>query len=229
LKEFIPRHPGGSLWFARSNGRDISAALFAYHENPSKQLKIIEQYEVKNTSVHDATDPLLNVPRFIIPETFNAHTDTLRFDWNKKDSFLDKVKAKINTEEQVKRRKQCTDLFDLIALVLLFIHMLMTFVGIYYEVLPIWAFTIFFVMTRTSMAAVGHYHCHRKKDGIVDWGDSLFDMQYVGACIILTDGHVMLHHLYTNSPADVKRTVFTAMLDLPRLWRVPIYTLQRFG
>jgi hypothetical protein len=79
------------------------------------------------------------------------------------------------------------------------------------------------------MAAVGHYHCHRGKDGVTDWGDSLFDMNYVGACIILPDGHVMLHHLYTNSPADVKRTVFNGMLGLPRLWRVPTFTLQKFG
>jgi hypothetical protein len=86
-----------------------------------------------------------------------------------------------------------------------------------------------FALTRTSLAAVGHYHCHRRKDGISDWGDALFDMQYVGANLILYDGHVLMHHLYTNSHADVKRTVFTALLDLPRLLRVPVYTLLRFG
>jgi hypothetical protein len=47
--------------------------------------------------------------------------------------------------------------------------------------------------------------------------------------LILYDGHVMLHHLYTNSHADVKRTVFTGALNLPRLWRFPIYTVHRFG
>ena len=50
----------------------------------------------------------------------------------------------------------------------------------------------------------------------------------MGACIILADGHVMLHHMYTNSPADVKRTVFTGMLDLPRFLRIPVYTVQKF-
>jgi hypothetical protein len=102
--------------------------------------------------------------------------------------------------------------------------MFLSFYGIYYEIFSIPTFAVLFTMTRTSLAAVGHYHCHRRKDGVKDWGDALFDMQYVGANIILADGHVMLHHLYTNSHADVKRTVFTGTLDLPRLWRVPIYT-----
>lgn len=88
---------------------------------------------------------------------------------------------------------------------------------------------LFFVFTRTGMASIGHYHCHRTKDGISDWGECLFDMQYVGASLIVFDGHVLLHHLYTNTPADVKRTVFTAMLDLPRLARIPLYSLHRFG
>ena len=78
------------------------------------------------------------------------------------------------------------------------------------------------------MAAVGHYHCHRVHDGITDWGDALFDIQYVGASLILADGHVMIHHMFTNSHADVKRTVFTGMLDLPRMLRIPVYTIQKY-
>jgi hypothetical protein len=39
----------------------------------------------------------------------------------------------------------------------------------------------------------------------------------------------MLHHLYTETPADVKRTVFNFMLTLPRLWRIPLFTAQKFG
>jgi hypothetical protein len=101
----------------------------------------------------------------------------------------------------------------------------MSFVGIYYQLLSALQFAILFCITRTSLAAVGHYHCHRAKNGITDWGDALFDMQYVGANLILYDGHVMLHHIYTNSHADVKRTVFTGVLNLPRLFRVPIYTI----
>merc|ERR1712136_508902 len=82
--------------------------------------------------------------------------------------------------------------------------------------------------TRTALAGVGHYHCHRAKDGIRDWAEVLFDIQYVGASVVLSDGHVMLHHIYTETPADVKRTVFNYMLTLPRIVRVPIFTLQKF-
>lgn len=35
LTDWIPIHPGGAIWFARSNGRDISAAVHAYHKNPA--------------------------------------------------------------------------------------------------------------------------------------------------------------------------------------------------
>lgn len=120
--------------------------------------------------------------------------------------------------------KRADFLFDLCAALIFIFHVWLSFYGIYYEIVPLPVFAVLFTITRTSLAAVGHYHCHRRKDGIVDWGDALFDMQYVGANIILADGHVMLHHLYTNSPADVKRTVFTGLLDLPRLWRIPINT-----
>lgn len=120
--------------------------------------------------------------------------------------------------------KRADFLFDLSAALIFIFHVWLSFYGIYYEIVPLPVFAVLFTITRTSLAAVGHYHCHRAKNGIVDWGDALFDMQYVGANIILADGHVMLHHLYTNSPADVKRTVFTGLLDLPRLWRIPINT-----
>jgi len=147
----------------------------------------------------------------------------------KKDTFFDKVKEKLETAN-INRKIELVDyIFDIVAASILFLHILMMFVGVYYNLFPTWFFVLFFLITRTSLAAVGHYHCHRKKNGIADWGDALFDMQYVGANLVLYDGHVMLHHLYTNSPADPKRTVFTGMLELPRIWRVPVYTIHRFG
>jgi hypothetical protein len=224
LDEWIPKHPGGTAWFVRANGRDISAAVHAYHASPSSILKILEKFEV-DVPYNDAIDPLLNVPRFILPEVFDARTDGIEFNWEKPDSFLDLTLKKINTKEMRKKIKFADRMFDLTAISLFVFHTFMAFYGVYHELLSIAAFAVLFTVTRTSLAAVGHYHCHRRKDGVKDWGDALFDMQYVGANIILADGHVMLHHLYTNSAADVKRTVFTGLLDLPRLWRVPINTI----
>ena len=91
LTEWIPKHPGGSLWFARCQGRDISAVVHAYHSNPHRLKGILLKYQ-SNVPVADALDPSLNVPRFILPEKFDARTDGLTFDWNNPDSFLNKVK-----------------------------------------------------------------------------------------------------------------------------------------
>ena len=73
---FIPKHPGGTRWFSHSHGRDITAAVHHYHENPVKLRPILKKYEVKGVSVKDAIDPGLNVPRFILPEVFDARIDT---------------------------------------------------------------------------------------------------------------------------------------------------------
>lgn len=43
------------------------------------------------------------------------------------------------------------------------------------------------------------------------------------------DGHAVVHHAYTNSDADAKRTVFTGLLWLPRIWRIPAETARRFA
>jgi hypothetical protein len=229
LREWAKKHPGGSIWFSRSHGRDISAAVHAYHKDPDKLKRILKKYEV-DTPAEQACDPSLNVPAFILPRGFDARRDGLSFAWDRMPrDFLGSVKEKLVGDAMHKKLARADFLFDCVGAALLAFHVLMMFVGVYYAILPVWAFVLLFVVTRTSLAAVGHYHCHRKKDGVADWGDGLFDMQYVGASLILFDGHVMLHHLYTNSPADVKRTVFTGMLELPRLWRVPVYTLHRFG
>ena len=103
-------------------------------------------------------------------------------------------------------------LFDFIGILLFITHMFLSFYGVVYEILPPWLLVPIFLCTRTGMAAVGHYHSHRKKDGITDWGDAIFDIQYVGTSIIAFDGHGMIHHSQTNSLADVKRTVFTGVV-----------------
>jgi hypothetical protein len=120
-------------------------------------------------------------------------------------------------------------MYDIFGFAIFALHIIMSFVGVKYEVLPAWLMVIFFVMTRTSMASMGHYHAHRKKDGITDWGDALFDMQYVGASTVSFDGHVLGHHTQTNGSTDPKRTIFTGLLELPRIWRVPAETMRRWA
>ena len=58
----------------------------------------------------------------------------------------------------------------------------------------------------TARAPHGHYmHVHYMH--VHCSCTACFGPQYMGACLVTYDGHVMLHHLYTGSDADVKRTV----------------------
>ena len=104
LKEWIPIHPGGSLWFSRSYGRDISTLIYAYHANPEKCFKILARYE-SDVPIEKALDPFLNVPRFLLPADFNLKRDTLQFDFGIKDSILDKTRKILATKEMRERIK----------------------------------------------------------------------------------------------------------------------------
>ena len=228
LTDWINKHPGGSHWFQNSGSRDISVAVYGYHKDPVKLERILKRYEV-DIEAREIENPFLNVPEFLIPENFDIDKDILRYNWDDPKGFLKVLQSPMRTPKMQAKLKRADFLFDLVAALILIAHVLMMFVGVPNAILPLWGFVLFFTLSRTALAAVGHYHCHRKKNGISDWGDSLFDMQYVGFSIILFNGHVMGHHMYTNSSIDVKRTVFTGMLELPRLFRVPVMTLQKFG
>ena len=101
------------------------------------------------------------------------------------------------------------------------------------KLLPAWGFVFIMVVTRTSLAGAGHYHLHRKwKDQrryTMPIGKALFDINYVGTSLIGSDGHVLLHHPYLGSGADVKKTFFDSMLRLHPILRIPGYTLHKLG
>lgn len=233
LTEWIPQHPGGARWFSRSNGRDISAAFHAYHKDPARLRKNLDRYEMQgeDAKVKEHTDSSLNVPPFVLPPDFDARTDVPVFEWQSKEgegNMLADLQAQMRKPEWVERIRSADLMFDIVSVSLIIAHLCLSFPAMHYG-LPAWLLVPLLVLSRTGLAAVGHYHCHRAKDGLRDWADAIFDMQYVGACLITFDGHVMLHHLYTGTDADVKRTVFTGMLELPRLWRVPIFSIVKFG
>jgi len=102
--------------------------------------------------------------------------------------------------------------------------------------IPAWAFVGTMVVTRTALAGAGHYHVHRKwkqtkqrQRFALPLGKSLFDINYVGTSLIGIDGHVLLHHPYLSSGADVKRTFFDAMLRLHPALRIPGHTFHKLG
>lgn len=47
--------------------------------------------------------------------------------------------------------------------------------------------------------------------------------------LVTADGHTLLHHPYTQSEVDIKKNVFTMMMRLPWLYRVPVHTIHKFG
>jgi len=229
FKEWKNIHPGGDIFFVPSFQRDISAAVHAYHKDPDRLTGILAKYEVKleGKQPRDILEPGMNVPPFILPPGFDALRDVPIYDWDK--PFMKSLRKKIGTPEMQRKIRKVDTIFDVVAVCLFAFHVVICFPVLYYDLLPWWLLVGIQIVTRTSLAGVGHYHCHRAKDGITDWADCFFDIQYVGASVILADGHVMVHHMYTETPADVKRTVFNFMLQLPRLLRVPLYTLQKFG
>lgn len=95
LKEFIPIHPGGSLWLNHSYGRDVTTLIHSYHRDPSLCKKILAKYEV-DIKPREAINRTFNVPDFIIPPDFDAARDVMTFDWSKKDSIFEKTKREIN-------------------------------------------------------------------------------------------------------------------------------------
>jgi cytochrome b involved in lipid metabolism len=228
FSEWKFKHPGGAQFFEVSYGRDISPVVYAYHKNPAVLKPLLAKYKVDTNEVKavDVIDKYMNVPKFILPPGFEAARDVPTYDWTR--GFLPSLQKKILEPEMQKKIKRANYQFDVTAAVILAFHITVCFPVVYYNVLPVWLLVVVQVLTRTSLAGVGHYHCHRAKDGIRDWAEVLFDIQYVGASVVLSDGHVMLHHIYTETPADVKRTVFNYMLTLPRIVRVPIFTLQKF-
>jgi cytochrome b involved in lipid metabolism len=71
LKDWIPIHPGGSMWFSHAYGRDITTLVYCYHKNPELCKRMIEKY-VTTIPVEEAILKKFNVPDFILPPTFDA-------------------------------------------------------------------------------------------------------------------------------------------------------------
>jgi hypothetical protein len=224
LREWFAKHPGGATWFSRANGRDISVAVHAFHRDPARLQQILARYEVK-VPESEAYNPWQNLAG--IPHDADLRRFIPRFRWSG-DDFLARLRQLVGTPEMRREIAAADRAFDVVGALLLAAHVAMMFAGVYYDVLPMWGFVLFFVVTRTALSGVGHYHCHRKKDGIADWGDVLFDFQYLGNGTFMYDGHVMLHHMYTLTPLDVKPSGIPVNF-VPRLWRLLAFPLHRFG
>jgi len=253
--EWMGRHPGGSTWFAQTEGRDISALLHTYHREPGRLQKILAKYQIEELADKEVQPkltvpprrvgrrprvaeqdilPRLGVPPFLLPPDFDARRDLPKLDYSDDASLLAKIRGRVNERFSKKKLRRYDRAFDAVTWVIAIAHVAALGLLIT-SVLPVWAFVVTMVVTRTSLAGAGHYHLHRKwgqprRHSIsLPIGKALFDINYVGTSLIGTDGHVLLHHPYLGSGADVKKTFFDSMLRLHPALRVPGYTLHKLG
>ena len=230
--EWMAIHPGGTTWFGPSQGRDISALVHTYHRDPAKLQRFLARYEIQGFTEQDIL-PKLGVPPFLLEPDFDATRDLPHLDYRDQGSLLAEIRAKVNARFTKKALKRHDRRFDLVTWVLAAVH-LATLVLLLVDVLPAWAFVVLTVLTRTALAGAGHYQLHRrwrdqKRYAMPPFGKALFDINYVGTSLIGADGHVLLHHPYMGSGADVKKTFFDGMLRLHPILRVPGYTLHKLG
>jgi len=229
--EWMKVHPGGITWFGPSQGRDISALLHTYHRDPARLQRILAKYEIEGFTEQDIL-PKLGVPPFLLDPDFDATTDLPRLDYRDAGSLLAEIRSKVNARFSKRALKKYDRAFDAVTWAIAGLHVA-TLALLIAKLIPAWAFVVIMVVTRTALAGSGHYHLHRKwKDQrrfTLPLGKALFDINYVGTSLIGADGHVLLHHPYMGSGADVKKTFFDGMLRLHPLLRIPGYTLHKLG
>jgi Cytochrome b5-like Heme/Steroid binding domain/Fatty acid desaturase len=177
--------------------------------------------------------PKLGVPPFLLAPDFDARTDLPRLDYGDEVSLLAEIRGKVNARFSKKALRKYDRAFDAVTWVIAIAHVA-TLALLITNIIPAWAFISIMVVTRTALAGAGHYHLHRKwkqsqRPFTLPMGKALFDINYVGTSLIGTDGHVLLHHPYLGSGADVKKTFFDSMLRLPPILRIPGYTLHKLG
>ena len=176
--------------------------------------------------------PKLGIPPFLLAPEFDARRDLPKLDYRDQGSLLAEIRTKLNARFSKRDLRKYDRAFDVVTLIIGAAHVA-ALVLLITDLLPAWAFVVTMVVTRTSLAGSGHYHLHRKwKDQrryTVPIGKALFDINYVGTSLIGSDGHVLLHHPYLGSGADVKKTFFDSMLQLHPVLRIPGYTLHKLG
>jgi hypothetical protein len=229
--EWMKIHPGGETWFGPSQGRDISALVHTYHRDPVRLRKFLARYEIQGFTEKDIL-PKLGVPPFLLDPDFDAAKDLPRLDYRDEGSLLAEIRRNVNAKFSKRALRRYDRAFDAVTWTIAAAHVA-TLALLVTNLIPAWAFVVLMVVTRTSLAGSGHYHLHRKwKDQRrlhLPLGKALFDINYVGTSLIGADGHVLLHHPYMGSGADVKKTFFDGMLRLHPLLRIPGYTLHKLG
>lgn len=230
LTEFIQKHPGGDFFIGRTKNRDITTIVNIFHRNPEKVKKVLKQYALNRPAIPEDIHPKYTAPPFLFKPDFNGWKDTPKFNFNSKDQLLDRIKKRLKEPEMQTKIERMDSIFDAIAIGLFVLYILTQWLRLsHVAYLPIYLFVPVMAILRMALAGAGHYLIHRPQVGWTKVFAHVFDFSYVPMTLVVTDGHSLMHHPFTQSEVDIKRNVFTGMLELPRYYRVPVHTVHKFG
>ncbi|BCI89148.1 hypothetical protein NIIDMKKI_43540 [Mycobacterium kansasii] len=231
LSDWISKHPGGAFFIGRTKNRDITAIIASYHRDPAKVERILERrYALGRDATPRDIHPKHNAPPFLFKEDFNSWRDTPKYRFDNPNDLMHRVKARLAEPVLAARIKRMDRLFNIVVALLAAGYLAVQAVRLAEpRWMPLWAFVIAMVLLRSSLVGYGHYALHRAQRGPNRFLANAFDLNYVALSLVVADGHTLLHHPYTQSDVDIKKNVFTMMMQLPRLYRVPVHTVHKFG
>lgn len=231
LSEWISKHPGGAFFIGRTKNRDITAIVKSYHRDPAIVERILQRrYALGRDATPRDIHPKHNAPAFLFKDDFNSWRDTPKYRFDDPNDLLHRVKARLAEPALAARIKRMDTLYQR--------HRCSTGRGLFRG-------SGCAVGGTELDAAVGLRDCDGSAAQFVGRVRSLrtapratrpqpgfnnaFDLNYVALSLVTADGHTLLHHPYTQSEVDIKKNVFTMMMRLPWLYRVPVHTIHKFG
>jgi Cytochrome b5-like Heme/Steroid binding domain len=230
LTDFIKKHPGGEFFIGRTKNRDITTIVNIFHPNPEKNKKIIQKYALGRKAVPEDVHPKYTAPEFLFRKGFDGWRDTPKFNFDNKEQLLERIKGRLNESEMKKKIARMDFLFDATTALLFFTYIVVQVLRLEFtQYMPLYIFAPLMLALRISLAGSGHYLIHRAMVGFNKAFSQIFDINYVPMAFVVTDGHSLMHHPFTQSEVDIKRNVFTAMLELPRFYRVPVHTVHKIA
>ncbi|MBL1078000.1 fatty acid desaturase [Nocardia sp. 2] len=231
LSDWISKHPGGEFFIGRTKNRDITSIVGSYHKNPEAIEKIIKKYSLDRQALPEDIHPKANAPDFLFKEGFDSWRDTPKYSFTTdKEDLLHKVKARLKDPELAARIRKMDTIFNIVTATLAVAYFAVQGLRLWdTSWMPLPLFVILMVLLRSSLAGFGHYGIHRAQKGWNKIWTNAFDFNYVALSFVTADGHALLHHPHTQSEVDIKKNVFTMMMRIPRLFRIPVHTAHKFG
>ncbi len=230
LSDWIAKHPGGAFFIGRTRNRDITSIIGSYHRNPETIERILKRYALGRDATPLDIHPKNNAPPFLFKDDFNSWRDTPKYRFDDKNDLLHRVKSRLKEPQLAVRIRRMDAMFNIVVALLAIAYFAVQGLRLAEPGwMPLPIFVIAMVALRSSLAAFGHYAIHRAQRGITRVLASAFDLNYVALALVVADGHALLHHPHTQSEVDIKRNVFMMMMRLPRLYRIPVHTVHKFG